>query len=497
MKDTQSLKEKVVKGSVIVLITTFLGSFCAYLIRILFSRTLSVESYGLFYSALALVNIATVYIDLGFGYSVVYLLPKYIKSKNYSKAWNVFIHGQTVSLTMSVVVAVILATLASFLAKNYFKISGSENLIYIFCIYLISSTFLSGLSQIYTGLQKVKYYSSINVLKWLLILVFSILFFLFDFPNIIFYAIAWSLAHIVTAAIFLYLFLLRHRFLTKNKIVLEGKTLKYMWSFALPSLLESVIYSFVVLTDTFFLTLFRGVREVGIYNIIYPIASISIMLLNPVNGVILPLVSHLMEGERDKLTYLVNRILEIVPFTGLYFALFIVMFPSSTVGLIFGNKWLGLVELPLTIIALGSVGLLMAVILGTVLIGTGKIRERLKIFTFIGIFHVIFNAIFVWQFGVLGVVITNSLVGLSLSILFAKIIRGIIIFKVPIRFYLILFVFSSIFYLCIKFAKINPQNWFEFIGSGVIYTIIFIALGFILKVYDKKLLFMLLPGKKL
>ncbi len=203
MSNSQTLREKVIKGSIIVLILTFLGSVFAYLIRVLYSHTLTVENYGLFYATLSLFAMTSIYIDLGFGYAIEYLLPKYIKSKDYSKAWNVFVHGLTVSLIMSVVVSIALIILAPFLANNYFKVAGSENLIYIFCIYLISATVLNGLSRVYIGLQKEKYYSSINVLNWFLILTFSILFFLFNIPNILFFSIAWTAAYIFTTIIFI------------------------------------------------------------------------------------------------------------------------------------------------------------------------------------------------------------------------------------------------------------------------------------------------------
>lgn len=495
MDNHRSLKKQVIKGSIIVLLMSFLGSVFAYLIRVLFSRTLTVEDYGLFYATLGLFAMASIYIDLGFGYAVVYLLPKYIKSKNYSKAWNVFVHGLTVSLVMSTVVSVILVILAPFLAKNYLKVEGSQNLIYIFCIYLVSGTFLNGLTQIYTGLQKVKYYSSINVLKWALILGFSTLFFFFNVPNVLFYAIAWALAHLLTATIFIFLLYKKHNFLTENKIVWESKVLKTLWSFALPSFLESMIYSSVILTDTFFLTLFKGVREVGIYNIIYPIASISIMLLNPINNLIMPLVSHLMEGERNKLTYFINKILEVVPFAGLYFALFIIMFPSSIVALIFGTKWSGLVETPLMIISLGTVGLLLSIILGTILIGTGKIRERLKLVAYTGVFYIIFNGLFIWLFGIYGVVATNTLLGLLLSIMFLMTIKGVISFKVPYQFYLKLGAFSFVLYTFVRILKISPHSLFEFTLFGFLYTVIFVLFGFTLRIYDKKLLSLIIPGK--
>lgn len=493
--EAQSLKEKVIKGSTIVFFMALVGSLFAYLIRVLFSRTLSIENYGLFYAALGLFSMVSVYIDLGLGYATIYLLPKYIKSKNYAKAWNIFVHGLTISLIMSVTISILLVLIAPFLAKNYFRISGSENLIYIFCIYLVLVTILNGLSYIYISLQKEKYYSSINVSKWLLIFVFSALFFFFNFPNVLLYAIAWAAAHLVTVIIFTVLFYRKHSFLTENKIIWEKKILKTLWSFALPSFLESMIYSLVILTDTFFLTLFRGVREAGIYNVIYPIASISIMLLNPINNMILPLVSYLMEGEKDKLTYLMNKVLEIVPLAGLYFALFIVMFPSSVIVLVFGTKWSGLGEAPLMIISLGCIGLLLSIILGTILIGTGKIRERLKLLAFTGLFYVLFNAIFIWKFGIYGVVITNTLMGISLSIMFLKVLRKEILFKIPYQFYFKLSLFSFLLYILVRLTKINPHTWVEFIAAGVVYTVIFILFGYVVRVYDKRLLLLIISNR--
>src|SRR3989338_6826378 len=118
MLQPPTLLEKIIKGGVVVLVLAFLGSVCAYLIRILFSRTLSIEDYGLFYAVFGLFSIITAYIDLGLGYSVVYLFPKQIKFKNYAKAWNIFIYGQVISLIMSVIALICFIILAPFLSPN-------------------------------------------------------------------------------------------------------------------------------------------------------------------------------------------------------------------------------------------------------------------------------------------------------------------------------------------------------------------------------------------
>lgn len=494
---SQTLQEKVIKGGVVVLILAFLGSICAYLIRILLSRTLSVEDYGLFYAVFGLISIITAYTDLGFGYSVVYLFPKQIKYKNYAKAWNIFIYAQSISLIMSVIFSICFIILAPFLAKNYFKIPESETLIYIFCIYLISFTVINGLIQIFTGFQKEKYYSSITLSRWFLTLTFSFLFFTFGFSNIVYYAIGLCAGHILTALIYFFLLLKKYTFLIKHKIAWEKSILRQMFSFAFPSILETIIVSLAILADTFFLTLFKGVREVGVYNIIYPLASIPLVLLNPINGLLLPLVSHLMEGEKEILKYLTEKLLQIVPFIWLYFALFTMLFPSSIVGLIFGQKWIGLVEIPVTILSLGVLAMLMNGILGAITLGTGRVKAKLKMATVTAIISLILSGFFTYHWGVLGAVITASLMAFTVSFLFSRIIGSVISFRVPYLFYIKLLIFSSITYFLVKIIGIYPKYWFEFIMSGLIYSIIYFVFGYILRVYDQKLISMFLPKSRI
>src|SRR3989339_256330 len=492
MINSEKLKEKVIKGSSTVLILAFLGSVCAYLIRILLSHSLTIENYGLFYATFGLFSMATVYADLGFGYSVVYLLPKFIKSKKYSKAWNIFIYGQLISLTMSLFISIVLIIFAPMLAKYYFKVAGSEILIYIFCAYLVTFTAINSLIQIFSGMQKEKYYSSITTARWLFSLVFSVVFLAFGFSNIIFFAVAWVLGHALTVILFLFLLFKKHTFLTGNKITWESKVFRQMSLLAIPALMETFVFSLAVTTDTFLLTFIRGVREVGFYNVIYPLASIPIVLFNPVNALLLPLVSHLMEGEKGKMSYLIYKILEIVPFVGLYFVLFIIMFPSSIISLMFGQKWLGSVEMPLIILSLGSILVLMSGILGAITLGTGKVKEKLKVAAITSIVSIALNVFLIWHYGVMGAVITTSVINLMLNILFLRIIGKAVVFQIPYRLYLKLLVFSIACYIFIQLLGVNPQSWVEFIIIGMIYTLVFVSFGLFLKVYDKKLIYMIL-----
>lgn len=495
MPNPKSLEEKILKGSIILLAASFLSSVLAYLIRILYSHSLSIEDYGLFYAVLSLPIVFTTYLDLGFGFSSVYFLPKFLKKNDYVKAWNVFIYGQAISLTMSVILASILIISAGYLSKHYFKVAGSENLIYILSIFLIAFSLINGMIQIYSGMQKEKYYSSITLLRWLFTLVLSVIFSLAGFANVIFFALAWSIGHLITAIIYLILLFYKHQFITSNKITWDKKVFKGMFSLAIPAIAETFISSIFLMTVTFFLTFFKGVAEVGIYNIIYPLASIPIALLTPLNTLLLPLVSHLCEGEKAKLKYLTEKILEIIPFISVYFSLFIILFPSSSVGLIFGQKWLGKVEVSLSILCLGTTLLLMSGILGAIALGIGKVKERLKIATVIAIIGIPINALSIWLYGILGAVIVISVTALIINLLFLSLIKKDLTIEIPYLFYLKLLSFCIIIFLVTRVTQIYPNNLFEFLGFGLVYSLIYGTFGILLRIYDKKWLVMLMPAK--
>lgn len=495
MPNSRLIPNKIIKGSFVVLFLAFLGSIFAYLVRILLSHTLSIESYGLFYAVFGLFTIATSYIDLGFGYSIIYLLPKYIKLNNYSKAWNIFAYGQLITLSVSIVLSVIFIILAPFLSKNYFKVPGTEIIIYIFCVYLISFTIIYSLTQAFGGMQKEKYYSSIPFVRWFLTVTIILLFLIIGFSGIVYYAIAFSVAHILTATIYFLLLFQKHKLLSSNKISWEMITLKEMLLFSLPALAETVVYSLVLIGDNFFLMLFRGVKEVGVYNIIYPLASIPIILINPLTTLILPLISHMMEEEKENLRNLLEKVLQVIPFAGLYFSLFIVIFPSSTVSLIFGQKWVGLVEFPLVILSIGTIAILMSIILGAITLGTGEVRRKLKVTLYASVINLALNAFFIWHYGVVGATITISLFALVLCYLFIKIIKEVIEVRIPYLLYLKLIVFSVVFYLAVRQINIQIHGWIEFIFFGILYTIIYVVFGYTLKLYNKQLITIILSDR--
>lgn len=486
MDDSQILTKRILKGSFIVLVFTILGAPLGYLIRILYSHTLSIEMYGLFYAVLALFSVLSTYNDLGFGYSVSYFVPKYFKKKDYTTCWNLYLYDLIIEVCTSIFISLLILIFGQWLALNYFKVPGSQNLIYLLCIYFIANSFVEALNRFFNGLQQEKFYSSIQFSRLFFILFFSAFFWLFDIPNILFFAISWSLGYIFVAIIYSFILYKFNSNLIK-KFTWDIKLVKLMFYYAIPTLITTSIYTFITFTDTFFITLFRGVGQVGIYYIILPIVSIVSIFLSPINSLLFPLISHLMEKEKEKVDQLLNIILKTIPFVSLYFSLFIILFPSALVKYLFGEKWLGLVEIPLTILAVGFVASSLSGFLCTVVSAMGEVKQRLKVSITIALLNIILNGLLVFNFGVTGAVIANSIVFIFSVVLYGKIINKVIYFKYPYIFYLKIFIFSLFLFLLVRSFQIEPQSLLQTIIFGIVYTIIIFTLGLYLKIVDKNI----------
>ena len=196
------------------------------------------------------------------------------------------------------------------------------------------------------------------------------------------------------------------------------------------------------------------------------------------------------------LKYLMEKILQVVPFIWLYFSLFTIMFSSTVAGLIFGQKWVGLVEIPVTILSFGILPMMMNGILGAITLGTGRVKDKLKVAVFTAIVGIVASGFFTYHYGVLGAVMSASFISLLVCLLFGRIIYSVIPFHIPYLFYNKFLFFSAAIYILVKIIGINPNGWFEFITCGLVYSIIYLAFGYTTEVYDKKLIAMILPKSR-
>lgn len=483
MKPQKTLTQRILKGGLTVILFTSLAPPVAYVVKMLYSRSLSIEMFGLFYAMLAFFGLLASFTDLGFGYCLTYLVPKYFKKKDYKNCWNVYKYSLFIGLAAALFISILTVISAGWLSDYYFKVPEAKTLIYVFIVFLIAGNISGTIEKFFIGLQQEKYYSLMQPVRMLLALGGSVIVWLSDNSNIYYYSASWALATVIVTLIFSLIIKARYGYLI-SKTRWDGKLFKLMYKYALPSFLTTFILTFVGSISVIFLTSLKGVREVGIFEIVLPLASMSSLILAPINTFLMPLISHLMEGEKEKVRLLLEMALKLIPFVAFYFALFIVLYPAQPIGMLFGEKWVSLAKSPLIILSFGVIISQTSIFLSTVVVGIGKVKERLSALLIIAPINVILAYFLISKYSVLGVTISVSIIYLISVYMYAKIIAKSINFRFPVLFYFQLLIIGTVFYLVVNISSFYPANLIQYLVTGMIYTLIISVIAYFLKLFD-------------
>lgn len=491
---------RLLRGSFLVGIFTVSAAPLGYILRMLLSRGLSVEMYGLFYATLAFIGIFTTYNDLGFGYSLTYLVPKFMRRNQFDKVWQAYLYDAAIELGTAIVIFAVIFGGSDWLSQNYFHIPEAKPLLIVFGVYFIGNCYVSALQKLFMGLRQEVIHLSIPpfILGFTVLGVGSIS--LLGKLSVTNVAWCWGFGYLAASVVYTLINLKQNRFLISQRVFWDSDLFKHMAHYALPTILNASIFTFITATDTFFLTLFRGVSEVGVYNVLVPIAAIPLVLFSPIESFLLPYISHFYEGEKEKITTLLWHTQTILVVATAYISVFVLLFPVGLVQTLFGKQWSEISGVPLQWWAAAFSIVVLSNHANTMISGVGKVRERLQASIGIAVFNVTLSALLVYYYGVLGAVWANiATTTVSLGV-YLLILRQVI--AVPIRFsilFKVMLLSLGLFFL-IDSLGWQLQNWLQLVVLGSTYTCLFILGLFlvgILPVFPSQLKTNWLQWKKL
>lgn len=493
-KFQSSLTHHMVRGGAIVLFFSLLAVPLGYFTRMLYSRSLSIEMFGLFYSVIAFFTLLGSFNDLGFGYSLSYLVPKFIKKNQKQKIWNVFKYDQIIEVSTALIFSLILFFSAEFLAVHYFKTNIAVDVIKILLVFFVAESLVSAIEKFFIGLQQEEYYSSVKIIKLGLSLLFSAIFFASGRGSIIWYAASWSLAHLITAMVYRFILYRRNRTIV-SQVSWDKPLFLRMYKYALPTLLISSMGLISASIDSLLLIFLKGLSSVGVYNVVLPLAIISPIFLTPISNLLLPLISKL-EDEPKKLQLLLQAMLKIVPYVATYFAFFIFLFPEGILQTIFGSKWMDLAKTPLKIAALGYILLPISSLIGTFANGLGLVKEKSKLSAIFVVLKIGLNIILIYAFGIIGAIVTNIVLFLFSTLFLGVHIKKKVSFSVPIIFYGKLLLFGLMLFVGVYVLNFNPRGVIAIGVTGILYTLLYALFGVMSEVVNKKSILLLFENKK-
>jgi len=151
-------------------------------------------------------------------------------------------------------------------------------------------------------------------------------------------AVAYAVAYVIAALVGLYYVVNRTEVLSNVKPTrLHGELL----SFSAPLIVSAAMGFILADLDTFMLAYFTSTSDVGVYNVVYPIAQLLTVSLSSFGFLFMPIISELdAKGATDDMSRIYQVVTKWVVITTLPVFLVIVLFPEMTIATTFGREYI-------------------------------------------------------------------------------------------------------------------------------------------------------------
>jgi len=329
---------KLVKGSIIVLIGMLLSKIFNFLFRIIVARTGS-EEYGLFSIGWSFHGVLLVISVLGLDYGVVRYVGYYL-GKNRNNSIRAIIKKSIKNVLIASFIFGLTAYVCSdFIAIHFFSNPNLTSIFKMFSLVLPVSALGSIAMAVIRGYKQVKY---LVVIGDLLSNSIKVLF------TIVFLYMGMSTTGVVLAFILSYLFSVPvYYYIINNRLISLFIKTKYLskhniLSYSLPLIFLPMLVSLIIWSDTLMIGIFDSSRSAGIYNAAVPIVLFLNIIPSALMFLFVPLINemHAKKNTSDlkyicqtttKYIFIVNTILLIVLF----------IFSKSIILMLFGEEYIG------------------------------------------------------------------------------------------------------------------------------------------------------------
>lgn len=453
-----------------------------FFIRIIYSRTLSIQDFGLIYSIIAFITIVSQINNFGFSTSLRHLIPEFIAKKDFKKITSMFYYSIISQIAIFIIIMLLLYSLNIIISTYYFKdIIFSEQLP-IIILFLLSLIFFRTFTDIFVSFKLNIYFQFFRFLQLFLILLFAISGIIFNIKEIKFYLISWSLMTFFITIIMFLILILKFPFFKKLNLIDIKYYKKYLKisSFNFSNSIATQIFSQI---DILMITYFLPIIYVSYYSNSSAILLTISTIFTSLGIIFLPLFSELKAKEEFKqLKLIYNSFNTILLYLILPITLILFFFSKTLISILFGKEYLLSGEL----LSIFSLFLFFKIYFSfniSFLNGLGEIKKISKVLFLIVILNIILNIVLVKLMGVYGIMYATIFSWMLGFILTYKLLSKTIefnfdfykLFKIIVCNLVLIIVLFSFKYL----ELINNFYINSFVGlsiSGIIY--LFLGLKF-------------------
>ena len=431
-----SYTRKAVRRSGLMLVFSVLASVVAYGTRIVLARGLGPEQYGLFTAVFTFVIFFLFFRDWGFDVSLVKHITDFLVAKKYDEIKTAIVSTYRFQFIISLLFALIFFFVASWLGEHYFKNPQAAFLLRVMCWYAVSSLLFLVLKNMFLAFQKSILYSSIDFAKNIMVLLIVGVGFYFGLGM---WSAMWAYVLVGPILFVLYVLPLFRSFaFFKYKVLHEEKIFSQISLFAIPIFFSSVGGSVIASIDTLFLTYFRSLAEVGVYNVVLPTAMAFLFFSSALNSVLFPMVVELRA--KNDLRRLKGGLKLAHRYTFLVILpvlLSLVVFGYDFLRLFFGEAYVS-GTMAFQILLIGIIFYTVASINNMTITATGKPRQVTKIILISALINGGLNLLLIPRYGLVGAAWATFAGYLFVLWASTREVTKIFLIRFPVRDWLIL-----------------------------------------------------------
>lgn len=434
---------------------------------ILVARFYGPEAFGQFTTAHTLATIFILIADFGFD---LFLITEIARQREATSHLLPRMLG--VKLGLSLVASALMCIVPSL----YEMSTGTRDLTYIFSLYLFFSALLNFLFALFKGHDEFHHESFITLSLNLALLGMLVV---MGLTGVNLYLVA--AAFVASRILGLVLALRRaSRFAHATKPIFDLPWLRSVWKKASVFGLFFIFGNLYFLLDTILLSMWRGDYEVGIYQSVFRLVALALVIVEITVNAVLPSLSRFWEDERERwhqLGALANRSLYYI---GLLLGFVCVAGAETIIGLIYG-----LDEYSDAVLILRIFGFIIAVRYSVeipALMLTTSLRQHVRMLIVLAatIFNFLLNAYAIPRYGMAGAAVVSLLTNISVGLAYIFAVRD---FFRDRWFSLQRMVALFIIFMGGVAVVALPElpAWLNVLGVAIVYILVIYATGYSLE----------------
>ncbi|MFH0818166.1 MAG: flippase [Candidatus Micrarchaeota archaeon] len=417
-------EREVAKGSFWGLAGSMVLKLVSFVYAVILARSFNVDDIGVFYLALSIIYVLSIFSDLGMNSTFARYVPFFIGRGEKQKTYTLLRAAYTFSGSLSLFYGIALF-LSSGLLANIFKSPALGEMMQIMSIFALLNTFFVLNTAFLGGLKKIKENVILNNFQNAIKLVLTVVLYYFMGPAAVVIPLAFVLSYVFFALLSFYYV---------RRSVLEIETgfsapsmreqadiIKETMAFGITLSIIATIWGIFNYTDRlmmgYMLPSDTAASTIGIYSMAVSLGTIVLIFPSSIIAIFMPVITELYgKNKRAEMLSISKTALRWCIFSMVPITITLITFPGELLQTLYGTAYLP----GATVLVVFAVGLFLrylSFIHDAILAAMKTIRVNLYISVFSVVLNIVLNYFWIVPYGMNGAIYATSISLLAVTVL--------------------------------------------------------------------------------